>query len=319
MTRARFLIFAGIAAIAAAAVLYASRDASPPTEFAPASTSPAVPAPAPAAAAPVSNPTSVNTPRFTAANGTRPRDPMATNFEATDDLLAFVDGIQDAAQNGDGAAAYFLYQTLERCETEYGKRFGSGRRERSLDEVMTDESIVRQFGVEDLRRIHGQCQRLRESDITRFGASDDWLMKAADAGYPRAQAQVALWFVLRGGPPDTDWRGPAREFARAALRSKDPEVFLTVSRVVEGLKTEGAANQHSGAGWYIAACLRGLDCGPGAELTRKLCDIDPTCHPNESAIDLLRRIAGERFEAAERDARDINDAIDAGRLDELGL
>jgi hypothetical protein len=245
---------------------------------------------------------------------------MAATFEATDDLLAFVEGVQDSAQGGDGRAAYYLSHALERCETEYGKRFGSGRRERSLDEVMADESIVRQFGEADLRRIHGQCQRLRESDITRFGAADDWLLKAADGGYPRAQVEAALWFVMTGGSaPDSDWSGQAREFARAAVRSKDPEVFLTVSHVIEGLNPAEASRLPSDASWYMAACLRGLDCGPDTEITRILCRADPTCHPDESALDLIRRLEGERFEAVERGAREINDAIDAGRLDELGL
>lgn len=318
MTRARLLIsLASLVALVAVAVLYASRD--DPAEVASAPTPATVPASTTDAELPVRNSSNAETTPSAAAIRTRPPDPMAVNFAATDDLLAFIDGIQDAAQDGDGRAAYYLYHALDRCQTEYERRFGGGRHERSLDEVMTDESVVRRYGEADLRWIHGQCQRLRESDMTRLGAPDDWLLKAADAGYPRAQAEAALWFVMTGGPaPNTDRSGQARELARAAVSSKDPEVFFTVSRVIEGLNPEKAADLHLDS-WYIAACLRGLDCGPGAEITRKICSEDPTCHPDESALDLLRRLMGERFAANELGAHQINAAIDAGRLEELGL
>jgi len=318
MTRARLLILvASLVAVAAAAVLYARRDTSTPVEIV-AAQAPAT-SPAPAAAGPAIVPTDAGATPPTATFRTRLPDPMAATFEATDDLLAFIEGIQDVAQSGDGPAAYYMYHALERCQTEYGRRFGSGRRERPLDEVLTDESIVSHFGVEDILRIHGQCQRLRESDIARFGPADDWLLKSADAGYPRAQAEAALWFVQTGGSaPNTDSSGQARGFARAALSSKDPEVFPAVSLAIEGLNREKTTKLPLDS-WYVAACLRGLDCGPGAELTRTLCRAGTTCNPNESTLDLIRRLTGARFAEIERVAHEINDAIDAGRFEELGL
>src|SRR5690606_34566363 len=118
------------------------------------------------------------------------------------------------ARSGDGASAYYMFRALDRCQTEYGQRFGGGRRERPLDEILADPDVVAQFGEADLRRIHAQCQRLRESDTALFGARNEWLMQAADAGYPRAQAEWALRLVTGAqGRQDVESLERARELA----------------------------------------------------------------------------------------------------------
>lgn len=246
-----------------------------------------------------------------------PPDPMAANFAATDDLLAFVEGIHESAESGDGASAYYMFRALDRCQNEYGRRFGGGRRERPLDEVLADPDVVSQFGEADLRRIHAQCQRLRESDPARFGAIDDWLADAANAGYARAQAEWALWLLnTPEGAQDVLTRQLARELAQKALASRDPAVFVPVSAVIRGLS---ANDPNRDASWFVAACQRGFDCSPGSEMTRMVCRFDTNCQPYESGLDLLRRHSGNEFDAIERGAREINAAIDAGRFEELGL
>jgi hypothetical protein len=321
MTRSSLLIIAGLAAIAGASLLFVSRDAPLPTGGAlpqPSSTERAA-APLTAStmdgfAQPASGSPASSTP---AAIRVRPPDPMAANFAATDDLLAFVEGIHPTAEAGDGAAAYYMFRALDRCQTEYGMRFGGGRRERPFDDVLADPSVVSQFGEADLRRIYGQCQRLRESDLARLGPMDDWLLKAADARYPRAQAELALQLVNgTTGTQDPEALEKARELARAALESRDPAVFVPVSSVI-GRLTEGNADRD--ASWFVAACQRGFDCSPGSEMTRIVCRFDTNCQPYESSLDLLRRHSGNDFDAIERGAREINAAIDAGRFDELGL
>ncbi len=319
MSRTRLLVVA-LVAVAGAAVLFATRREPPAADDVAAlrntdAQSTTVPAPTrddatPFQAAPAATPpgTSIRL---------RPPDPMAANFAATDDLLAFVEGIHESARSGDGASAYYMFRALDRCQSEYGLRFGGSRRERPLDEVLADESVVSQFGDADLRRIHGQCQRLRETDPARFGALDEWLVKAANAGYPRAQAEWALRLVNgAAGSPDGDALERAREMARAALASKDPAVFVPVSSVIRGLSEQDANRD---ASWFVAACQRGFDCSPGSEMTRIVCRFDANCQPYESSLDLLRRHSGGEFETIERGARAINAAIEAGRFEELGL
>ncbi len=316
------LLVVGLVAVAGAAVLFATRqepaavddvagrgNADAQSTTMPASTRDDATTSRP-------GPSSAATPPTTAIR-LRPPDPMAANFTATDDLLAFVEGIHESARSGDGASAYYMFRALDRCQTEFGMRFGGGRRERPLDEVLADESVVSQFGDADLRRIHGQCQRLRESDPARFGAPDEWLAKAADAGYPRAQAEWALRLVNGAtGASDGEVLEQAREMARAALASKDPAVFVPVSSVIRGLSEQDANRD---ASWFVAACQRGFDCSPGSEMTRIVCRFDTNCQPYESSLDLLRRHSGGEFETIERGARAINAAIDAGRFEELGL
>jgi hypothetical protein len=321
MTRTSLLIIAGLAAIAGASVFFVTREASPTMEspLTRPSHTERVAAPPTATSMEGFAQPAADSPANTTATAIRvsPPDPMAVNFAATDDLLAFVEGIHPTAQAGDGAAAYYMFRALDRCQTEYGLRFGGGRRERPFDEVLADQSVLSQFGEADLRRIHGQCQRLRESDPARFGPMDDWLLKAADAGYARAQAEWALRLVNgSAGTQDGEALEKARELARAALESKDPAVFVPVSSVIRGL-TESDADRD--ASWFVAACQRGFDCGPGSEMTRIVCRFDTNCQPYESSLDLLRRHSGNDFDAIERGAREINAAIDARRFDELGL
>lgn len=321
MSRTSLLVVA-LVAVAGAAVLFATRQEPPAADDvagsrntdAQSSTMP--PSTRDDATALQPAPSSAATPPATAIR-LWPPDPMAANFAATDDLLAFVEGIHESARSGDGASAYYMFRALDRCQTEYGIRFGGSRRERPLDEVLADQSIVSQFGDADLRRIHGQCQRLRESDPARFGALEEWLVKAANAGYPRAQAEWALRLVNgAAGTPDGDALERAREMARAALASKDPAVFVPVSSVIRGLSEQ---DTNRDASWFVAACQRGFDCSPGSEMTRIVCRFDANCQPYESSLDLLRRHSGGEFETIERGARAINAAIDAGRFEELGL
>jgi len=62
---------------------------------------------------------------------------------------------------------------------------------------------------------------------------------------------------------------------------------------------------------------RGLDCGPGSEPYQWICQYDPACQPFENVVDLIRRSSGERFDAVQLRANELNQELDEGRFDEI--
>jgi hypothetical protein len=72
--------------------------------------------------------------------------------------------------------------------------------------------------------------------------------------------------------------------------------------------------------WRLAACLRGLECGPNAEWHLQFCLHDPTCLVNESGKDyLLRTATSLNLFDIEQKAKRLNEAIDQGDWKSAGL
>jgi hypothetical protein len=63
----------------------------------------------------------------------------------------------------------------------------------------------------------------------------------------------------------------------------------------------------------LAACQRGLECGPTSEEFQFFCKWDPK--PSETLVDLFRR--RPRFDDFQRLAKELNARLDADRFDEI--
>jgi hypothetical protein len=71
--------------------------------------------------------------------------------------------------------------------------------------------------------------------------------------------------------------------------------------------------------WLLAACQRGYDCGPNSDWVRMRCSHDNACQPFESVSDIVRRITGPKFDSIVTRAGEINDHIDRGDYENLGI
>ena len=71
--------------------------------------------------------------------------------------------------------------------------------------------------------------------------------------------------------------------------------------------------------WMLAACLRTPNCEGFTEWKKKRCNWDEQCQPFETMRDIIRRDAGSDFGEVERRAREINEKIDAGTLEESDI
>lgn len=290
------------------------RDAPPPGPAAPvvaprakpsadAASAPAVPAPVPAAAVAAPN-------------------AAAQRFRESTDYLEFARGIHGAAKSGDPAAQYYLYRALDYCHGLFRAYFGRPGKSRTLDEgLQWAARSAPALDVDEARRVNDRCRTLEESDPAIFGEREQWLQSAALAGQPNAQVDYAgrLLWSSNDLPADESLRSrdDARELVRKALASRDPEVIFSAGRLA-ALRREDLEQDHDVLAWMLAACARGLDCGPADERTRTLCRFDTNCQPYESMVDMARRLV-DNFPGVEARSREINRLIDAGDWDALGL
>jgi hypothetical protein len=196
-------------------------------------------------------------------------------------------------------------------------------RHRTLDEAQQLTATRPVFTPDDIRDIQKRCQRLRSADVPPFGNSREWLEVATTANYPMAQASAALGQALQGHQADAEAargaRDEARRLALEALRSRDPNVIAQMGDVAANLARDPAEARRQQWVWPLAACMRETDCGSMAEWRRLFCNIDTQCQPFETPVDVIRRQAGNDFDAVERRARELNDKLDAGTLEESDI
>ncbi len=136
-----------------------------------------------------------------------------------------------------------------------------------------------------------------------------------------AQASAARYRAVQVRQTDADASGAAREDARRlafeAMRSRDPDVMVQLGDVAANLADGDPAEARKQQWvWPLAACLRETKCESMSEWMHLFCNVDTQCQPFETPVDVIRRQAGNDFDEIERRARELNEKIDAGTLEE---
>jgi hypothetical protein len=242
----------------------------------------------------------------------------AAQFRSAGDLLSFLEALAPAAAEGDVDALYYLGVASRRCTREYSTLFGPPGREMALDEALEKEYWTKYY--EQLaRKIHGQCERFKSVAANPFTDWRDLLDAAAESGSGAAKALLA--FEMQNGMIQA--RDPAaggqttseiRALAKEAIRSKDPEAIFQLA-YVESITGRSGTPDDVASAWMLAACQRGLECGPASEQFQFFCKWDPACQPSETLVDLFRR--RPRFDEFQRLANELNAKLDANRFDEI--
>jgi hypothetical protein len=250
-------------------------------------------------------------------------------MRAAEDYWDFAQSLYARAQQGDAAAQYYLSSALSYCESLYDWYFivhqaNGAVRHRTLDEAQQFTATRPVFTPEDVRDIQKHCQRLRSAEQPPFGSSSEWLDAAIAANYPRAQASAALGKALQGRSRDGEISRAARDEARRlafdSLRTRDPNVMAELGDVAANLAGDDAAEARKQQWmWPLAACQREPDCKSMSEWMRLFCNVDTQCQPFETPVDVIRRQAGNDFDEIERRARELNEKIDAGTLEERDI
>jgi hypothetical protein len=257
-------------------------------------------------------------------------------FRAATDYRSFVLGVLPAARSGDRDAQYYLYAALNYCDETYRFYFRPRGKALSLDEAIKDRSYYPGPSMtEAIKRAYLRCHEVNETKNPLWGTASEWLSKATDAGQPLAQMQTAGLIFLRphvqGGIVAAESQTPtiqegtytdARSLVRAAVETKDPEALFDVAGLLGFLKPKEPNEQliQDAITWQYVACLRGFDCGVNAEWHLQFCLNGSNCLPDETGVDYLRRMAPQKHIIdLEARASELNEKIDAGAWDELGL
>lgn len=250
-------------------------------------------------------------------------------MRAAQDYWDFAESLFAKAQQGDAAAQYYLSSALSYCESLYDWYFivhlpDNAVRHRTLDEAQQLTAARPVFTPDDVRDIQSRCQRLRSADHPPFGTSRQWLDAATAANYPRAQASAALGKALLGRGRDVETSRAARDEARHlafdSLRTRDPNVMAQLGDVAANLSGDDPAEARKQQWvWPLAACQREANCKSMSEWMRLFCNVDTQCQPFETPVDVIRRQAGNDFDEIERRARELNQRIDAGTLEESDI
>jgi TPR repeat protein len=225
------------------------------------------------------------------------------------------------ARAGDLDAQFHLYSAIEYCRDNYREYFDHGRQRRSLDEALRRAATRPGFDADEIRQVHGRCQKLMESTDNELGEGEQWLQKAALGGHPRAQVHLATELMTHSGnlPAEEARKSQedARRLVRDALRSRDPAVIWDVGPMAM-LGNPGDQPDMEVMAWWLAACDRGLDCGASSDRARQMCRFAANCQPYESVGDLMLRSVPD-YAAVKDRARQINALIDAGDPQALGF
>jgi len=253
-------------------------------------------------------------------------------FRASKDYWAFAERIHEAAMRGDGASQYYLSVALNTCEFLYRYYFmeqrpGARPRIRTLDEAQQLTATRQGSGYtpDDVRDIQGRCQRIMKTKPPPFGTAAEWMDAAMVSGYPLAQMNAAFNKALQArNNPDPEKSRAALSEARAlafdALRSKDSEVVWWMASTAAALTGDEPSEVHKRLWtWRMAACLREAACDSMTEWKSLLCDADSQCHRDDTVMDVIRRGVGNDFDEIERRARELNEKIDAGTVDESDI
>jgi TPR repeat protein len=241
---------------------------------------------------------------------------IANRFAEADSLLPLYRELVARANKGDGEAAFYVYKIHETCA------YPGNRTNPSLAVADPDPDDWR---TQEHSRKSQRAEKACPPDLQRILATQDaamWLKMAADLGYPLAQAMIAAR-LLDGNRHQQDLE-QARQFMRAAARSRDPDALLEIARNVPALGAlpgEKSVGRRADA-WVLLACWNGLDCGPASALVRSfVCNPREAkrCEPTAGFEDTLQKASPARYAAAAALADQLMQAMNDGRWDELGI
>lgn len=251
----------------------------------------------------------------------QPSESLKSKLDLSRDYLAFAASLLADAKAGDASAQYYLAYSLHYCDELYAFYFVRGTRRRTLDEAMQWASTRIGLSADEARLVHERCHELESRDPPPFGSFDQWFKLAAESGQPLAQMHLATKLFLKAVGSDTPegirQNQEARELALQALRSKDPEVVFQAADLAllfYGDDVKAAEEQWV---WRVAACKRGLDCGPDSDWKKMACKYDYNCQPHEDVLELVRRYNYQRYDTIDRKAAELNEKLDANQFDSL--
>jgi hypothetical protein len=104
----------------------------------------------------------------------------------------------------------------------------------------------------------------------------------------------------------------------AAVQTKDPEALFNIGQAQGYLNNFNGDAMKNELAWRLVACQRGLPCGSNSEFQRDVA-LNDSLLEELSGPELICTMAGKDCQDVERRAQEINEKLNAGAWDQLGL
>ncbi|HEU5137695.1 MAG TPA: hypothetical protein VFU13_21310 [Steroidobacteraceae bacterium] len=266
-----------------------------------------------------------------ASSADAPGPNWSKRLRESDDYWAFAESAIGPAKRGDGDAQYWLALALNECEFVYPTYFieerpGKPARRRTLDEARERVAGMRSLHLaDDMTLLEKRCDRLSRAEDAPFGNGQEWMEAARAIDNPNAlaaEAAVKSLSSMHDEDPERarKMRAEIRRLSVEATRTGDPEALARIGAAAANLAFKDAAESRRREwSWLLAACLRAPDCDVLTSWRKSRCAWDTQCQPYETPQDIIQRDAGSEFSEVERRAREINEKIDAGTLQESDI
>lgn len=250
-------------------------------------------------------------------------------------VWSVVEKILPVATSGDPEAQYFLWKALSYCTDRNRFFFSKDGKTIDLNEGLM-LAASRQIPQQYAQEVFDKCREFREADTSEAGDARDWLIAAASAGQPNAQAAVAVetlsFDLMRemrqgNGVPHVGERieidRSPQELLQDAIKSRRPEVMVRVSESLQLLRGKVTGSDEGtdtdALAWLLLACQRGYDCTSNSDRVQFSCGYSAACVSYTDQFSLVRDAAGDNWHAVRDRARELGEVVDAGDWDKIDL
>lgn len=249
------------------------------------------------------------------------------------DYLTFVNHALSAAQSGDAAAQFAIFEALAFCEDGYRSYFIRSGKQRTLDEALNWASTRSAVNMDHVRAVYSRCDALMNNRSDAIGDAARWLEKSASAGNPIAQARKALadleavelktaGLVERTKKSAAEFearRGEARSLMMKALSSSSPDATWSAADSIKFISGSEATAAHEQWVWRMAACIQGYDCTSDAAWHITACRFDRYCLPGESGVEYIHRASGQDAATFDARAHELVDRLQSGQFNDADM
>jgi hypothetical protein len=210
---------------------------------------------------------------------------LRRDFETDHDLYAYVQRLDAAVRAADPDATWMVSRVYDYCA---GYAMAPVNYIRDTEAIAAMGLHSSKAMVAARERVSQRCARFEPQDRL-FSALQLRRTDAAKAGSLAAEAALAA-----SGRPLSDDDDYMSDLVSRVRQSGDPEAYLALSPAMgiaasgkPELANEVAGTQFTELAWQLAACERGMDCGPDSALMTAYCANGGICS-RESGQDFKR-------------------------------
>lgn len=215
------------------------------------------------------------------------KDSRSLDFESASDLKLFLDQISQEARNGDADAQWWTHKTFEYCK---GFSRNPAQFSQSTESLAAGLPKELASSFQDARnRVSNRCRNITPNETPSEAALSSMIEQSAKSGNLAAQASL-ISMDTRGETTDED----IHRVTETIRNTGNPQAYLAISNAM-GIASSGRGDVFGNVSgtdfatyaWQLAACKKGLDCGPNSAIMTSYCANGGICGQFTDLRDLV--------------------------------